>query len=91
MTDTPLPGIPEEFDRGVALVDEEKYDEAIAEFDKALAAFPFHASAEFGIARAYQRKGDLKSAREHLTRFQKITAEHLQRTYLERFASAVRN
>ncbi len=53
------------------------YDEAIAAFAKALAIYPFHASAEFGIARAYQRKGDLKSAREHLARFQKITSEHL--------------
>jgi cytochrome c-type biogenesis protein CcmH/NrfG len=62
---------------GYLLSQMQKYDEAIAEFDKALAAFPFHASAEFGIARAYQRKGDLKSARDHLARFQKITTEHL--------------
>jgi Tfp pilus assembly protein PilF len=55
----------------------QRYDEAIAAFEKALAAYPFHASAEFGIARAYQRKGDLKAAREHLVRFQKITSEHL--------------
>ena len=53
------------------------YDEAIAAFRKALEAFPFHASAEFGIARAYQRKGDAAAAREHLARFQKITTEHL--------------
>ncbi len=53
------------------------YDEAIAAFKKALEAFPFHASAEFGIARAYQRKGDAAAAREHLARFQKITTEHL--------------
>src|SRR5580692_2108762 len=53
------------------------YDEAIAAFKKALEAFPFHASAEFGIARAYQRKGDATAAREHLARFQKITTEHL--------------
>ncbi|MGA2429551.1 MAG: FG-GAP-like repeat-containing protein [Candidatus Acidiferrum sp.] len=53
------------------------YDEAIAAFQKALAAYPFHASAEFGLARAYQRKGDAAAAREHLARFQKITAEHL--------------
>ncbi len=53
------------------------YDEAIAAFQKAIAAFPFHASAEFGIARAYQRKGDAAAAREHLARFQKITTEHL--------------
>jgi Tfp pilus assembly protein PilF len=62
---------------GYMLSQQQKYDEAIAEFEKALSAFPFHASAEFGIARAYQRKGDLKSAREHLARFQKITSEHL--------------
>src|SRR3984957_8516689 len=53
------------------------YDEAIAAFKNALEAFPFHASAEFGIARAYQRKGDATTAREHLARFQKITTEHL--------------
>jgi Flp pilus assembly protein TadD len=53
------------------------YDEAIAAFQKALAAYPFHASAEFGLARAYQRKGDAAAAREHLARFQKITTEHL--------------
>src|ERR1051326_5857830 len=55
----------------------QRYDEAIAEFQKALAAFPYHASAEFGIARAYQRKGDNDAAKEHLTRFQKITTGHL--------------
>jgi tetratricopeptide (TPR) repeat protein len=53
------------------------YDEAIAAFQKALAAFPYHASAEFGLARAYQRKGDTEAARQHLARFQKMTADHL--------------
>jgi Flp pilus assembly protein TadD len=53
------------------------YDQAIIAFQKALAAYPFHASAEFGLARAYQRKGDAAAAREHLARFQKITTEHL--------------
>src|ERR1700744_6194846 len=53
------------------------YDEAIAAFKSALEAFPFHASAEFGIARAYQRKGDAAAAKEHLARFQKITTDHL--------------
>jgi Tfp pilus assembly protein PilF len=55
----------------------QRYDDAIAAFQKALAAYPFHASAEFGLARAYQRKGDAGAAREHLARFQKITTEHL--------------
>jgi Tfp pilus assembly protein PilF len=53
------------------------YDEAIAAFQRALSAFPYHASAEFGIARAYQRKGDTEAARQHLATFQKITSEHL--------------
>src|ERR1700688_2617070 len=53
------------------------YDLAIAAFQKALAIFPFHASAEFGLARAYQRSGNADAAKEHLARFQKMTAEHL--------------
>ena len=55
----------------------QKYDEAIAAFQKGLALNAFHASAEFGLARALQRKGDAAGAREHLARFQKITTEHL--------------
>ncbi len=55
----------------------QKYDEAIATFQKGLALSPFHASSEFGLARAFQRKGDSAAAREHLARFQKITTEHL--------------
>jgi len=55
----------------------QKYDEAIAAFQKGLALNPVHASAEFGLARAFQRKGDAAAAREHLARFQKITTEHL--------------
>jgi Flp pilus assembly protein TadD len=55
----------------------QKYGEAIAAFQKGLALFPYHASSEFGLARAFQRKGDAASAREHLARFQKITTEHL--------------
>ena len=55
----------------------QKYDAAVAAYQSALAVFPFHASAEFGLARAYQRKGDAESAREHLQKFQKITAQHL--------------
>jgi Tfp pilus assembly protein PilF len=55
----------------------QKYDDAIAAFQKGLALNLVHASAEFGLARALQRKGDAASAREHLARFQKITTEHL--------------
>ena len=55
----------------------QKYDEAIVLFQRGLAVNAFHASAEFGLARALQRKGDAAGAREHLARFQKITTEHL--------------
>jgi len=55
----------------------QKYDEAIAAFQKGLSLYPYHASAEFGLARALQRKGDVPAAKEHLARFQKITTEHL--------------
>jgi len=53
------------------------YDQAIPAFQKALALFPLHASAEFGLARAYQRSGNAAAAREHLAKFQNITANHL--------------
>jgi len=55
----------------------QKYDEAIVAFKKALEIAPYHASGQFGLARAYQRKGDAESAREGIRRFQKLTAEHL--------------
>lgn len=55
----------------------QRYDRAIAAFQKALALFPYHASAEFGLARAYQRNGNADAAKEHLAKFQKITADHL--------------
>jgi len=55
----------------------QKYDEAITEFQRALALNPFHVSAEFGLGRAYQRKGDSASAREHLARFQRLVQEKL--------------
>jgi len=55
----------------------QRYEPAIAAFQKALALFPYHASAEFGLARAYQRSGNAEAAKEHLAKFQKITADHL--------------
>jgi tetratricopeptide (TPR) repeat protein len=55
----------------------QRYDLAIAAFQKALAIFPFHASAEFGLARAYQRSGNAEAAKEHLAKFQKMTADHV--------------
>ena len=55
----------------------QKYNQAIAAYQKGLMLFPYHASSEFGIARAYQRKGDAAAARAHLAKFQNITTNHL--------------
>ena len=55
----------------------QQYDQAIPAFQKALKLAPYHASAQFGLARAYQRNGDTEAAREGMKRFQKITSEHL--------------
>jgi len=55
----------------------QRYDEAIEAFKKALSLSPFHASAQFGLARAYQRKGNAVAARESMKQFQKINSEHL--------------
>jgi len=52
----------------------QKYDQAIAAYKSALTVFPYHASAEFGLAKAYQRKGDAENAKDHLQKFQKMTA-----------------
>ncbi len=55
----------------------QQYDQAIPAFEKALKLARYHASAQFGLARAFQRKGDTEAAREGMKRFQKITADHL--------------
>src|SRR5215831_1746343 len=52
----------------------QKYQEAITAYQAALAIFPYHASAEFGLAKAYQRKGEAENAKDHLQKFQKMTA-----------------
>jgi Tfp pilus assembly protein PilF len=73
--------VPEEPDsyyfEGFLLSQLQKYDEAIVAFKKALALAPTHASAQFGLARAYQRKGEPEAAREGMRLFQKLTAEKL--------------
>jgi tetratricopeptide (TPR) repeat protein len=55
----------------------QKYDDAIAAFKKAISLAPYHASAQFGLARAYQRKGDPDAAREAMKLFQKNKEAHL--------------
>jgi Tfp pilus assembly protein PilF len=62
---------------GVALSEMDRYDEAIAAFQHALELNNFHASAEFGLARALQRHGQGEKAREHLARFQHLVQSKL--------------
>ena len=62
---------------GFLLSQLQKYDDAIGAFQKALAIAPYHASAQFGLARAYQRKGETVAAHETMKHFQKLTTDHL--------------
>jgi tetratricopeptide (TPR) repeat protein len=55
----------------------QQYDKAIAAFKKALELDPFLVSAEFGLARAYQRGGRGEEAKAHLERFQRLTTEKI--------------
>jgi hypothetical protein len=58
---------------GTAHVQAKQFPQAIDAFDHALKINPLHASAQFGLSRAYQQSGDTNDAREHLKRFQYIT------------------
>ena len=55
----------------------QQYDKAIAEFETALRLQPLHASAEFGLARAYQRSGNGDAARQHLQTFERFTKTNI--------------
>ncbi len=54
-----------------------QFPQAIDAFEHALKLNPLHASAQFGLSRAYQQSGDSANAREHLTRFQYVTQHKL--------------
>jgi tetratricopeptide (TPR) repeat protein len=54
-----------------------QFPRAIDAFEHALKLNPLHASAQFGLSRALQQSGETPKAREHLTRFQYITQNHL--------------
>jgi Tfp pilus assembly protein PilF len=62
---------------GSVYIQARTFERAINAFNWALKLNPFHASAEFGLARAYQQSDDLTHAREHLTRFEHITQRKL--------------
>lgn len=54
-----------------------RYRNAIPEFAAALKLNPFHASAAFALAQAYQRSGSSSQAREYLARFQDETQKKI--------------
>jgi tetratricopeptide (TPR) repeat protein len=54
-----------------------QFPQAIEALQHAIKLNQFHASAEFGLSRAYQQSGDSTTAREHLKRFQYITQNKL--------------
>jgi len=62
---------------GLLTAQQQQYDRAIAAYSSALKLNSFHVSAEFGLAQALSRKGDDAHAKEHLDRFQHLTAEKL--------------
>ncbi len=62
---------------GLMAAQQQKYEPAIEAFQKALALDPFLVSAEFGLARAFQRAGRQDEARAHLERFQHLTTEKI--------------
>lgn len=53
----------------------QQHDKAIASFTRALELDPFLVSAEFGIARSYQRSGKTDDAKTHMDRFTRLTQE----------------
>ena len=55
----------------------QQYNKAIAEFEAVLRLQPLHASAQFGLARAFQRSGNADAAREHLQTFEHLTKTNL--------------
>jgi tetratricopeptide (TPR) repeat protein len=71
--------------RGLARQLKGRLDEAIADFDKALALDPHFAGAHYNRASAAKAKGDLKTAIDELTRaIESPDNDHLSDTYNNR-------
>jgi tetratricopeptide (TPR) repeat protein len=62
---------------GLAQSELDQDEKAAAAFQRALELNRFHASAEFGLARAHQRLHETDMAREHLARFQHLVQTKL--------------
>src|SRR5918993_3632208 len=55
----------------------QQYEDAVRSFTRALELDSFLVSAEFGIARSFQRAGKADEAKTHLERFQRLTTEKI--------------
>ena len=55
----------------------QQYEPAVASFTRALEVDPFLVSAEFGLARAYQRLGRPDDSKQHMERFTRLTQEKI--------------
>ena len=53
----------------------QQHDMAVVSFTRALEIDPYLVSAEFGLARAYQRSGKTDDAKTHMDRFTRLTQE----------------
>jgi Flp pilus assembly protein TadD len=62
---------------GLAYSELDQNEKAVASFQHVLELNPYHASAEFGLARALQRLGKSDEARQHLARFQHLVQSKL--------------
>jgi lipoprotein NlpI len=62
---------------GYLATQDQKYDQAVAAFKRAIELDPFHVSAEFGLSQAEQDLGHTDAAKADLERFQRLSAEKL--------------
>jgi len=65
---------------GTVHLQQKQFPPAVDSLQHALKLNRLHASAEFGLSRAYQQSGDTTEARKHLTRFQYVTQNKLGTT-----------
>ena len=72
--------------KGASLIHHDKYDEAIAEFNKVIAANPKSASAYYNLGFAYDKKGDLAKAIANFTKAIEIDATLTDAYYNRGFA-----
>lgn len=68
------PEIAKALEAGNAFIREEKWKEAIAEYEKALAALPANSSVKFALARAYYGGGDIAKAIEQVREIHAVDA-----------------